>query len=90
MIPKVFEFFATVTYFSAGLPTTYIATAEHDPLRDDGMLYAKRLKDSGVNVTLKNYMDGFHGILAFFQYPIKMDVGLRMMDNLITFLDENL
>ena len=76
--------------FTVGLPKTYIATAEHDPLRDDGILYAGRLKDAGVNVTLINYMDGFHGILAFFQYPIKMDVGMRMMDNLIAFLDENL
>ena len=76
--------------FNLGLPPTYIATAEHDPLRDDGMLYAKRLEDAGVRVTLNNYMDGFHGTLAFFQYPIKMDVGIRMMDDLILYLDKNL
>ena len=84
------DIFQVFMYINLGLPPTYIATAEHDPLRDDGMLYAKRLEDAGVGVTLNNYMDGFHGTLAFFQHPIKMDVGIRMIDDLILYLDKNL
>ena len=33
-----------------GLPLTYMFTAEHDVLRDEGLLYVDRLKRSGVKV----------------------------------------
>ncbi len=73
-----------------GLPPTYIATAEYDILRDDGVLYAKRLQHAGNDVTYVNYPDGFHGILAFFMYPVKLDVGARMMEDLIMYLGQHL
>lgn len=37
-----------------GLPKTYIETAEFDPLRDEGILYAKRLSASNIT-TIKNH-----------------------------------
>lgn len=47
----------------SGLPPAYIITMEYDPIRDDGIIYAKLLEKAGVNVTWKNYEKGFHGIV---------------------------
>ena len=43
-----------------GLPPAYIATAEHDPLRDEALEYALRLMKDGVAVDLHNYAGTFH------------------------------
>uniref|UniRef100_A0A8C0QID3 Alpha/beta hydrolase fold-3 domain-containing protein n=1 Tax=Chelonoidis abingdonii TaxID=106734 RepID=A0A8C0QID3_CHEAB len=48
------------------LPESYILTCEFDVLRDDGLLYKKRLEDNGVRVTWYHNEDGFHGVLTLF------------------------
>jgi acetyl esterase len=45
----------------SGLPTTYISTAEIDPLRDEGITYALRLLQAGVPVELHQWPGTFHG-----------------------------
>ncbi|XP_038051234.1 neutral cholesterol ester hydrolase 1-like [Patiria miniata] len=53
-----------------GLPEAYILTAEYDVLRDDGIMYAKRLEMAGVPVAWKHYRRGFHGMFgALFDSP---------------------
>lgn len=47
-----------------GVAPALVITAEYDPLRDQGIAYAERLRESGVLVTHKNY-DGM--VHAFFQ-----------------------
>ncbi|XP_062973465.1 arylacetamide deacetylase-like 4 [Elgaria multicarinata webbii] len=47
------------------LPQTYILTCEFDSLRDDGLLYKKRLEDNAVPVTWNHQQDGFHGVTMF-------------------------
>jgi acetyl esterase len=49
-----------------GLPPAVILTAEHDPLRDDGKLYAEKLLEAGTAVAYRNYMTMGHG---FFSTP---------------------
>lgn len=44
-----------------GLPPAYIETAEFDCLHDDGILYAKKLRDAGVEVTLNETKGTMHG-----------------------------
>ncbi|NWS74392.1 ADCL4 protein, partial [Crotophaga sulcirostris] len=42
------------------LPDTCIITCQHDVLRDDGLLYKKRLEDNNVKVTWYHVEKGFH------------------------------
>ncbi|NWY51230.1 ADCL4 protein, partial [Chionis minor] len=42
------------------LPETCIITCQHDVLRDDGLLYKKRLEDNNVKVTWYHIDEGFH------------------------------
>ncbi|KAM4871671.1 arylacetamide deacetylase-like 4 [Thomomys bottae] len=48
------------------LPEALIVTCEWDILRDDGLLYKKRLEDQGVPVTWFHIEDGFHGCTLLF------------------------
>ncbi|MGE0503406.1 MAG: alpha/beta hydrolase [Rhizobiaceae bacterium] len=47
----------------AGLPSTIILTAEVDPLRDEGELFAKQLSSQSVPVKLKRALGLGHGFL---------------------------
>ncbi|NXN34316.1 ADCL4 protein, partial [Nycticryphes semicollaris] len=42
------------------LPDTCLITCQHDVLRDDGLLYKKRLEDNNVKVNWYHMDDGFH------------------------------
>ncbi|XP_054436589.1 neutral cholesterol ester hydrolase 1 [Pteronotus mesoamericanus] len=72
------------------LPKTYILTCEHDVLRDDGIMYAKRLESAGVEVTLDHFADGFHGCMIFTSWPTNFSVGIRTRNSYIKWLDQNL
>ena len=49
----------------AGLPPTYLITAEFDPLRDEGIEFARRLANSRVDVTHVHRADANHGFLLW-------------------------
>ncbi|KAJ7306497.1 hypothetical protein JRQ81_009852 [Phrynocephalus forsythii] len=47
------------------LPETLIVSCEYDVLRDDSLLYKKRLEDNGVKVSWFHAENGFHGVINF-------------------------
>jgi len=47
------------------LPPMYVATAEYDPLRDEGIDYARKLQEAGVEVVLHQTQKTFHGYDLF-------------------------
>ena len=49
----------------AGLPPTLILTCEYDVLRDDGTLYAERLRDAGVPVQAIHKQGLTHGFVRW-------------------------
>ena len=59
----------------AGLPRTLIATAECDPLRDEGQAYAHNLRNAGVEVDARCYRGMIHG---FFQMTGALESSQRL------------
>jgi acetyl esterase len=63
----------------SGLAPAYVMTCEHDPLRDEGLIYAMRLMEAGVPVELHNYPGTVHG----FDLLAPSAVAIRALDDCI-------
>jgi acetyl esterase len=47
----------------AGLPPAYVMLGGYDPLHDEGLAYADKLRGAGVKVTIADYPDLVHGFI---------------------------
>jgi len=64
-----------------------VQTAELDPLRDDGLRYARALREAGVAVRCTDYVDAPHGFASF---PGALPAGRQALAELLTALREAL
>lgn len=63
-----------------GLPTTVIATAEHDPLRDEGAALARRLMAAGTKVHHVRHAGLVHGFLSLdAESPAALEAGNNLL-----------
>lgn len=60
----------------ANLPPALVVTASHDPLVDEGRLYASRLAEAGVPVEDASFEATFHGFVSF---AFALETGARAM-----------
>jgi acetyl esterase len=49
----------------SNLPSAIVITAEYDPIRDEGLACAERLRSAGVAVTHRHHDDMFHDFFSF-------------------------
>lgn len=61
-----------------GLPPAAVVIAEYDPLRDEGLAYARRLTAAGVAVQVEHFSDSMHGFVSLGGL-IGPDSGLRAL-----------
>ena len=80
--PRVSPLLAADDVISAVAPA-HIVVAEFDPLRDDGLDYATRLRDAGVAVSVDHHDDQMHG---FFSLPSVLPGAQRAIERAAEFL----
>ena len=77
-----------------GLPKTLVLVSERDEgdCKDAGLLYAQRLRESGVPTTVKYYPNGFHGNFGalYDNDPVHYATAVQMYTDLIDYLTVNL
>jgi acetyl esterase len=71
----------------AGNPKALVIVAENDPLHDEGIAYAARLKNAGVSVTTITYKGMPHG---FFQMAGYLDEGRQVMEEIASVVNDTL
>ena len=69
-----------------GLPPRLIITAQYDPMRDEWELYGERLRDAGVDATVRRYSGAAHGFVRHFSWIPEYH---RAFEETATFLDEH-
>ena len=89
LLTKVDKNSPTYVYYSPveaetfeGLPPAYIETAEFDCLHDDGILYAKLLRENGISVQLNETKGTMHG----FDIVMNAPTTLAAMEKRIEFM----
>lgn len=71
----------------SNLPPAYVEVSEMDLLRDQGLAYAKRMQDAGVNVETKIIKGGYHGCTSDQSNPYVQEIIKYEADKIVEFLN---
>jgi acetyl esterase len=66
-----------------GLPPAFVVVCEYDPLCDEGKRYAHRMRDAGIDVTLRRYDGAVHGVFQMSRFTA---IGARVLDDCVAAL----
>ena len=69
------------------LPKAYVIACEYDVLRDDAILYSRRLNDAGVEAELRIGEKAWHGIM-FRTNMGAMKKGDKMTEEMVAFISD--
>ncbi|XP_031232844.1 arylacetamide deacetylase-like 4 isoform X2 [Mastomys coucha] len=73
----------------AQLPKTFLVSCEHDILRDDSLLYKKRLEDQGIPVSWCHVEDGFHACINFFdKQPFSFPCSMKIVNAVVSYIKD--
>ncbi|PLT35104.1 alpha/beta hydrolase [Bacillus sp. V5-8f] len=71
----------------SGLPPAYVITAGLDPLRDEGELYAEKLREAGVDAVVRREEDQIHGFFNIFAIMDSKDDIKEVYESIGSFLN---
>jgi len=71
----------------SGLPSTLVMTAERDVLRDDGIMFSRRLASANVPVEHQHFDRGYHLLLFDFKH---YNLSKSAIDGMVKFLAKRL
>ena len=73
-----------------GLPRAYVMTCGYDIIRDDGIMFAERLKHANVPVILHNHATAYHFSIGYSGGPFSLTTGKQIVQGIVNFLREHL
>ena len=76
--------------YLVGLPKAYFVIVEWDDLKDEGILYAERMKEANVTVKIAFYEKAFHGISNLVDKYMGFQGARDIQKDLIDYLKNNL
>jgi acetyl esterase/lipase len=76
--------------YLVGLPKAYFIILEWDELKDEGLLYAERLKENNVEVKVAFYEKGFHGMALLVGKQGGFQAARKIQSDLIEYMKFNL
>lgn len=69
---------------SGNIPPVLLITAQVDPLRDDGRMYAEKLREANQDVTYIEYIGMIHGFMNFYMILPEGKKSMREVENYLS------
>jgi acetyl esterase/lipase len=71
------------------MPMSYFVILEWDGLKDEGLIYAERLRRNNCQVKVAYYENAFHGILPYMDENYGYKISNRIFDEMTDFIKNN-